>query len=116
MSGISKKSRKVKRRTNKVNLSAGKAKLPVKPTKQSVKIGAKKLARTKTRQYVLFALGSFILMQIISYITTDSPIADLIPSGGFVFLIVVYAQFGLMLALVGFLMAASVTYLRSLND
>jgi hypothetical protein len=55
-------------------------------------------------------------MQIISYVTTDSPIADLIPSGGLVFLLVIYLQFGLMLALVGFLMAASVTYLRSLND
>jgi hypothetical protein len=55
-------------------------------------------------------------MQIISYVATDSPLADLIPSGGFVFLLVIYLQFGLMLALVGFLMAASVTYLRSLND
>jgi hypothetical protein len=55
-------------------------------------------------------------MQIISYISTDSPVADIIPSGGLVFLLVIYAQFGLMLALVGFLMAASVTYLRRLSD
>lgn len=116
MSSISKRPRKVKRRSQKVNLASGKAKLPSKPTKQTVKIAAKKVSRTKTRQYILFALAAFVLMQIISFITTDSPVADFIPSGGFLFLIVVYAQFGLMLALVGFLMAASVTYLRSLND
>ena len=116
MSSIKKNTRKVKRRTGKVDLSRGKAKLPKKPTKQTVKITAKKFSRTKTRQYLLFALGSFILMQVISYVATDSPIADFIPSGGFVFLIVIYAQFALMLALVGFLMAASVTYLRSLSD
>lgn len=76
-----KKVRKVKRRNNKVNLSSGKAKMTGKPTKQAVKLGAKKLARTKTRQYVLFALASFIIMQIISYITTDSPLADIIHRG-----------------------------------
>ena len=116
MSRIKKTTRKVKRRSNSVNLSSGKTKYSKKPSKESVKIAAKKLSRTKTRQYLLFALGSFILMQIISYITTDSPLADLIPSGGFLFLIIIYSQFGLMLALVGFLMVASVTYLRSLND
>ncbi len=116
MSSIKKNTRKVKRRSGKVNLSTGKAKMPSKPSKQSVKIAAKRVARTKTRQYVLFAVGAFILMQIISFVTTNTPLADLIPSGGFVFLLVIYIQYGLMLALVGFLMAASVTYLRTLND
>jgi len=113
---MKKSARKVKRRSKSINLSSGKTKYNKKPSKDTVKIAAKKISRTKTRQYVLFALGTFILMQIISYVTTDSLIADLIPSGGFVFLLVIYLQFGLMLALVGFLMAASVTYLRSLND
>lgn len=116
MSSINKSTRKVKRRSKTLNLSSGKTKYSKKPSRDSVKIAAKKLSRTKTRQYVLFALGAFVIMQIISYVTTDSPIADLIPSGGLVFLLVIYLQFGLMLALVGFLMAASVTYLRSLND
>ena len=97
-------------------MTNGKTKRSKVPSSHNVKVTAQKLSRTRTRQYLLFALASFILMQIISYISTDSPVADIIPSGGLVFLLVIYAQFGLMLALVGFLMAASVTYLRRLND
>jgi hypothetical protein len=112
-----KKSRKVKRRSGQVNLSRGRARISSKkPSKQAMLAAAKRLNRTKTRRYIVYAVGIFILMQIIRYIIYNFIyVGDKTP-GGFAFLVIIYTQTGLMFIGLGFLVAASITYLRSLRD
>lgn len=116
MSSI-KKGRKVKRRSGQVNLSKGKAKsTSKKPSKQAVLAAAKRLNRTKTRRYIVYAVGIFILMQLIRFVIYNFIYVGENTPGGFAFLVIIYAQTGLMFAGLGFLVAASITYLRSLRD
>ncbi len=108
-------SRNVNRRNNHLKLTAGSNKLANRPSKAKLMVTARKLNRTKTRRFVLYGLGCVVLMQILRYLSNEVIFAGPTTPGGIGFLLFFYIQTGLMLAFLGFLIAAAITYLRSLG-
>lgn len=111
-----KSARKVKRRTNQVNLTKGKARIKSGPSKQQLAAAARQLNRTKTRRYILYGVGCIILMQLVKYIVYNFIYVGDETPGGIAFLVVIYLQTGLMLGSIGLFAAAAIAYLRSLRD
>lgn len=76
---------------------------------------ARKLNRTRTRRYILYALFSVLLMQLVRFIIYEFIYVGSQTPSGMAFTLIIYIQTGLMLACLGFLVAASITYLNSLR-
>jgi hypothetical protein len=111
---MKKSTRRVKRRNNQINVNKQvvKVKSPA-ATLKKVPAAAKK---TKTRRYLLYAVGCLLLMQVIKYVVYSFIFVGPDTPGGLPFLLVIYTQTGLMLAAVGFVVAASISYLRRLSQ
>lgn len=108
--------RKVKHRSGQVNITKGKVRLKSKPSKKQVIAAARQLNRTKTRRYIVYGVGSLLLMQLVKYIVYNFIYIGTETPGGIAFLIIIYLQTGLMIASLGFFVAAALAYLRSLRD
>ncbi len=74
-----------------------------------------KVSKTKTRRYLLYALGCLVLMQIVKYVVYTFVYPGSETPSGFGFTLIIYTQIGLMLAALVLVIAASVSYLRKLN-
>ena len=97
-----KRTRRVKRRSEGVNLTKGKARL--------------KSNRTKTRRYIIYGFGCLVLMQLVKFIVYNYIYVGSETPGGMAFLVVIYLQTGLMIGSLGFFAASAIAYLRSLKD
>lgn len=112
---MSGKTRKVKRRSGSTGLSKAGYKRN-KPSKEAVLAAARKLNKTRTRRFVLYAVLSILAMQLVRYIIYNFIYVGSETPSGIVFTGIIYLQTGLMVASLGFLVAASITYLNSLRD
>ena len=115
MSSI-KKSRNVKKRTNQLKLTSGTSKTITRPTKAKLVAAAQHLNRTRTRRFVLYALGCVVLKQVLRYLSNEVIFAGPTTPGGIGFLLFFYVQTGLTVIIMLLLIAASITYLRSLSS
>lgn len=111
-----KRTRRVKRRSEGVNLTKGKARLKSKPSKQQMVAAARQLNRTKTRRYIIYGFGCLVLMQLVKFIVYNYIYVGSETPGGMAFLVVIYLQTGLMIGSLGFFAASAIAYLRSLKD
>jgi len=112
---MSTKTRNVKRRRGNVNLSKGKVKR-TKVSKQALVEAARRLNRTRTRRFIVYSVLCVVFMQLIRYIIYNFIYVGPQTPSGAVFTGIIYLQTGLMVASLGFLAAASITYLNSLRD
>lgn len=112
---MSTKTRKVNRRSGKLNLTKGKIKRS-RPSKEAILAATRKLNRTRTRRFIVYAIICIVAMQLIRYVLYNFIYVGSETPSGFVFTVIIYVQTGLMLGSLGFLVAASVTYLNSLRD
>jgi len=112
---MSTKKRKVNRRSGQLNLSKGKVKRN-RPSKQAIIAATRKLNRTRTRRFIIYAIICIISMQLIRYVLYNFIYVGSETPSGLAFTIVIYLQTGLMVASLGFLVAASIVYLNSLRD
>ena len=110
-----KTSRKVVRRSGRVNITKTRTRIAKRPSKQILISTLQGLIRTKTRKYIAYSLLCLALMQLILffvykfiYVGTETPSDN-------AFLIIIYAQTGLMFGSIGFLAAAAVSYLRGIK-
>jgi len=115
MSAI-KKARVVKKRTNQIKLTSGTSKTITRPTKAKLVATARRINRTRTRRFVLYALGCIVLMQVLRFLSNEVIFAGPTTPGGIGFLLFFYLQTGLMVVIMLLLIAASITYLRSLSS
>ena len=115
MSAI-KKARVVKKRTNQIKLTSGTSKTITRPTKAKLVATARRINRTRTRRFVLYALGCIVLMQVLRFLSNEVIFAGPTTPGGIGFLLFFYIQTGLMVIIMLLLIAASITYLRSLSS
>ena len=113
---MAKTSRKVKRRSTRVNLTTGQDRTSRKPSKKQVSEAIRRVNKTRTRRFLLYALACFALMQLIRFFSSEYIFSGPSTPGGFLFLVIIYVQFGLMFGFIGLCAAASVSYLRSLKD
>jgi hypothetical protein len=112
---MSTKTRKVKRRNGKVNLTKGKVRRS-RPSKEAILAATRKLNRTRTRRFIVYAIICIISMQVIRYVLYNFIYVGSTTPTGLAFTIIIYVQTGLMLASLGFIVAASIAYLNSLRD
>lgn len=112
---MSTKGRKVKRRNAKVNLTKGKVGRN-RPSKESILAATRRLNRTRTRRFIVYAIICIVSMQLIRYVIYNFIYVGSETPSGIVFTGIIYLQTGLMVGSLGFLVAASITYLNSLRD
>lgn len=112
---MSTKRRKVRQRSSQINLTKGKLKR-ARPTRAMLIETARKLNRTRTRRFILYALLCVLLMQFVRFIIYEFIYVGSQTPSGIAFTLIIYVQTGLMLASLGFLVAASIAYLNSLRD
>ena len=112
---MSGKTRKVRKRSGQVNLSKGRVKTK-KVSKAALIATAKRLNRTRTRRFIVYAILCILAMQLIRYVIYNFIYVGSETPSGVVFTGIIYLQTGLMVASLGFLAAASITYLNSLRD
>ncbi len=110
------KGRKVKRRAGQLNITKGKAPLRVRPSKQMVLSATRKIKKTRTRRFIAYALVCIVLMQVVRYVLYTYIYIGSDTPDGIAFIIIIYVQTGLMLASLGLLSAAAISYLNNLSD
>ena len=72
--------------------------------------------KTKTRRYLLYAFGCLVLMQLIKFVVYNYVFTGAETPSGLPFLIVIYTQLGLMIAALGFVITASISYLHRISQ
>ena len=112
---MSTKGRKVKHRTSKVNLTKGKVRR-TRPSKEAILAATRRLNRTRTRRFIVYAIICIVSMQLIRYVMYNFIYVGSETPSGIAFTGIIYLQTGLMVGSLGFLVAASITYLNSLRD
>lgn len=111
---MSTKTRKVRRRSS-AAFNRGKLKKS-RPSKEVVLAAARRLNRTRTRRFIIYAVICILSMQLVRYFIYNFIYVGTETPSGFAFTAIIYLQTGLMVASLGFLVAASITYLNSLRD
>lgn len=111
---MSTKARKVRQRSGQIDLSKGKVRRS-RPSKAALLEAARKLNRTRTRRYIVYAVLCVLMMQFVRFVIYEFIYVGSETPTGAVFTLIIYIQTGLMLASLGFLAAASIAYLNSLR-
>lgn len=111
---MSTKTRKVRHRSS-VSLAKGKLK-KTRPSREAVLAAARRLNRTRTRRFIIYAVICILSMQLVRYFIYNFIYVGTQTPSGLAFTLIIYLQTGLMVASLGFLVAASITYLNSLRD